>query len=369
MRAAVFHGNRDIRVEDVPEPRIGPGELLLEVHAVGVCGTDAAEFEHGPNMFPIDRSHRVTGHHGPLIPGHELAGRVVEVGPGADGFKVGDVVACGAGASCGKCQQCLRGKTNLCDSYWTVGLQRNGGLAQYCAVPASICIDVGLYGLTEDVAALAQPMSIAVHSMRQGRPQQAEAVVVIGAGGIGAFLTFALARSGFNTVVVELDVTRRNLATQLGATAVIAPEREVTLKEQLQRLGVQPTVVYEVSGTASGLNAALTAVVLGGRLVVIGLQEHPREIDLRRLTLHEVEIIGTNAHVFAADMPEAVRLLAEQPSDWGSIAPVALSLDRLVEDAILPMVERRGTRVKSLIDPWAPATRPTEMNHKPLVLD
>jgi (R,R)-butanediol dehydrogenase/meso-butanediol dehydrogenase/diacetyl reductase len=334
-----------------------------------VCGTDAAEFEHGPKMFPIDTSHSVTGHHGPLIPGHEVAGRVVEVGPGANGFKVGAVVACGAGASCGTCYQCLRGKTNLCDSYWTVGLQRNGGLAQFCAVPANICIDVGPFGLTEDVAALAQPMSIAVHSMRQGRPQPGEGVVVVGAGGIGAFLTFALARNGFQTVVVEPDGARRNLATQLGAAAVIAPEREVPLKDQLQQLGIQPGVVYEVSGSASGLQAAMGAVMLGGRLVVIGLQEHPREIDLRRLTLSEVEIIGTNAHVFAADMPEAVRLLADRPNDWSSVAPVALSLERLVEDAILPMIERRGTRVKSLIDPWAAATRATQMNHQPLVRD
>jgi (R,R)-butanediol dehydrogenase/meso-butanediol dehydrogenase/diacetyl reductase len=104
--------------------------------------------------------------------------------------------------------------------------------------------------------------------------------------------------------------------------------------------------------------------MLGGRLVVIGLQEQPREIDLRRLTLSEVEIIGTNAHVFGTDMPEAVRLLAERPSAWSSLAPVALSLDRLVDDAILPMVERRGTRVKTLIDPWATATRPTQMDRQ-----
>ena len=86
MKAAVYHGRRDLRIEEVPEPRPGPGELLLEVHSVGVCGTDAGEWEHGPFIYSVPGPHRVTGHTGPLIPGHELSGRVVEVGAGRGGL-------------------------------------------------------------------------------------------------------------------------------------------------------------------------------------------------------------------------------------------------------------------------------------------
>jgi len=89
MRAAVYHGRRDLRVEDVPEPAAGPRELLLEVHAVGVCGTDAAEWEHGPSIYAFPGPHPVTGHRGPLIPGHELSGRVVALGEGVEGFEHG----------------------------------------------------------------------------------------------------------------------------------------------------------------------------------------------------------------------------------------------------------------------------------------
>ena len=131
MRAAVYHGRGDVRVQDVPVPAISEDEILLEVTAVGICGTDAHEYAHGPTMFPIDAPHPVTGHSGPMIPGHEFAGRVAALGAGVDGLGVGDRVATGAGISCGECFPCRRGRSNLCRRYATLGLQRNGGLARF----------------------------------------------------------------------------------------------------------------------------------------------------------------------------------------------------------------------------------------------
>src|SRR2546425_12434082 len=105
MKAAVYYGARDIRVEDVPDPAPAPGELLLEIHAAGICGTDVGEYVHGPVSYAVDGS-SATGHRGRLIPGHELSGRVLAVGAGAGEFPVGAVVASGAGISCGACFQC-----------------------------------------------------------------------------------------------------------------------------------------------------------------------------------------------------------------------------------------------------------------------
>src|SRR5471032_140968 len=96
MRAAVYYGPRDIRIEDVPRPRPAAGEILLRVHANGICGTDAAEFAAGPQMYPLHRQHELTGHQGPIVPGHEFAGRVEEVGGGVEGFDVGEPVVTGA---------------------------------------------------------------------------------------------------------------------------------------------------------------------------------------------------------------------------------------------------------------------------------
>jgi (R,R)-butanediol dehydrogenase/meso-butanediol dehydrogenase/diacetyl reductase len=356
MKAAVYHGAGDIRVEDVPDPTPGEGELLLEIHAVGICGTDVGEFVHGPMSYAVS-GHPVTGHRGPLIPGHELSGRVVACGPGASDFELGAVVASGAGISCGECFQCRAGRTNLCLRYATVGLQRNGGLAQFCNVPAATCIDVAPYGLDEETAALAQPMAIAVHSMRRGRPGRGEDALVIGVGGIGAFLTYAAAESGARVTVVDLEPERLELARRLGAAETIDASDGKPVGEALAELGVRPTVVYEVTGGRGPLDDAMASVVPGGRVVVVGLQAKPFDLDFRQLTLTEVELIGTNAHVCGADLPEALRLLAARGGRWSDVAPTMLALDRLVADGVRPMADGRATRIKTLIDPWAQAPR------------
>jgi (R,R)-butanediol dehydrogenase / meso-butanediol dehydrogenase / diacetyl reductase len=355
VKAAVYYGARDIRVEDVPDPAPGPGELLLEIHAAGICGTDVGEYVQGPMSYAVGGPETVG--RGPLIPGHELSGRVVAQGQGVAGFEVGSVVASGAGISCGECPQCRAGRTNLCVRYSTVGLQRDGALAQFCAVPAATCLDVGPYQLDEETAALAQPMAIAVHSMRRGRPAPGEDAVVLGAGGIGAFLAYAAAQAGARVTVVDLAPERLELALALGASEAIQPAEGVPLRDSLAERGVLPSVIYEVTGAPGPLDEAIGALLPGGRLVVVGLQAEPAPIDLRGMTLAEVEFIGTNAHVCGADLPEALRLLAERRSAWGDVAPTVLPLTDLVSGGIRPMAEGRSTRVKTLIDPWATTAR------------
>jgi (R,R)-butanediol dehydrogenase/meso-butanediol dehydrogenase/diacetyl reductase len=357
MRAAVYYGTEDLRVEDVPDPAPRPGELLLEIHATGICGTDAAEYRFGPFQYPLRQRHPVTRHVGPLIPGHEVAGRVVAVGTGVSGFREGDVVASGGGISCGTCAQCARGKTNLCERYATVGLQRNGGLAQFCSVPAATCFSVEPFGLPEDTAPLAQPMSIAVHSMRQGNPEAGQWALVIGAGGIGAFLIYALAELGAQVAVVDLQAERLATAKALGAADTIQPDGTTPLAELLRERRISPLVVYEVTGARSALDDAFASVRNGGRIVAIGLHDEPRAIDFRSLTLREIVVSGTMAHVCGADMPESLRLLGSRAEGWADVAPIALPLDRLVADGLMPMVEGRASQVKTLVDPWATGIR------------
>jgi len=294
-----------------------------------------------------------------MIPGHEVAGVVERVGEGVDGFEPGELVVTGAGISCGECDRCREGRTNLCERYATLGLQRHGGLAQFVAVPSSTCARAP-DGLARDAAALGQPMAIAVHSMRQGAPRKGELALVIGVGGIGAFLTYALSAMGVRVVAADLDDARLEIARGLGASLTVRPDAAPLVRSVRETLG-DPDVVYEVTGTAAGLEAAFEATRAGGRIVAVGLHDHPREIDLRALTLRELSIHGTNAHVCGADLPEALRLLSARSEPWSDVAPTALSLDRLVPDGIEPLVEGRSPRIKTLIDPWADATRPTRM--------
>ncbi|AKS34317.1 zinc-dependent alcohol dehydrogenase [Mycolicibacterium goodii] len=359
MRAAVFHGRGDVRVEDVPDVRPGPGDLMIKVQAVGICGTDAHEFESGPHMFPIDQPHPVSGHVGPMIPGHELAGVVEDMGRDVEGFRRGALVVSGAGISCGECFWCRRDMTNLCRHYSTVGLSRHGALAEYVVVPASTCIDASGLGLTADAAALAQPMSIAVHAMRRGRLAPDESALILGAGGIGAFLTYAAADRCGSVVVSDLDEGRLRTAAALGAEHTVLAESDQSLAEVLAAHDIVPSVIYEVSGSAAGFAQALSLAARGTRVVMVGLQHSRVPIDARDLSLREVELIGTNAHVCRLDLPEALRLLAARADGWDDVAPVALALDDLVAEGLRPMVERRSTRIKTLIDPWATKPRKT----------
>jgi (R,R)-butanediol dehydrogenase / meso-butanediol dehydrogenase / diacetyl reductase len=378
MRAAVCHGARDIRIGEVPRPRPAAGEVLVRVHANGICGTDASEFV-SPQMYPLHARHGLTGHEGPLIPGHEFAGTIAEIGDGVEGFREGEAIVTGAALWCGECPQCLAGRTSICRLYATVGLHRDGGLAEYVRVPAHIVFRAEPFGLGGDLAVLTQPMAIAVHALRRGAPR-AEAlagrdVVVIGVGGIGAFLTYALAQRGARVIAVDVAPSRLALARDLGAADAVltgaggehhasrspgeAAGESATLARALARRAVAASLVFEVTGTDAAFAAALAAVEPGGRLVTVGIAKHPIAIDARRVTTKELELIGTNALIGREDVPEAARLLALEPSLWQHVAPSAIPLDRLVGDGIAPMLEGRAAHIKLLVDPWSATARRT----------
>lgn len=360
MLAAVYHGRRDLRIDEVEIPVPGPGELLLEVHSAGICGTDASEWASGPMMLPIETLNPHSGHRGPLTMGHEFGGRVVARGVGVSGFPEGSLVACGAGISCSRCDQCLRGLTNFCVNYHTLGLQLNGGIAQYVVAPASICLPVDQLGLTDDGAAIVQPMAIAVHSMRQGTPERGEPAIVLGVGGIGAFLVHALNTFGAEVVAIDLDRSRLDIAQSLGAKKTIEVDSTIDLTEQI-RNEVDSTIglVYEVTGSPAVAAAAIEVLAPRGRLVLIGLSATKIEVDTRTVTLRELRLLGTNAHVFAADFSDAAELIRLGESRWRAVAPSALALSGLVEYGIKPLVAKESPSIKTLIDPHSPENRAT----------
>src|SRR5258707_10443325 len=191
MRAAVFHGAGDVRIEAVAAPgEPGPGEVLIAPSMAAICGTDASEFSHGPHMIPLHTRHPGSGHVGPLVLGHEFVGRVEAVGDGVRSVTVGDRVVSGAGVSCGECAWCRAGRTNLCASYYTLGLSAPGGLAEQVMSPASICVPVP-DAVADEGAAMAQPLAVGIHALDRGGVGPGQTVAVLGVGGIGAFIVGA----------------------------------------------------------------------------------------------------------------------------------------------------------------------------------
>ena len=351
MRAAVLHGRRDLRVEEVPTPTAGPGEVLLEVTAVGVCGTDAGEWAYGPKLLPIEVAHPVTGHVGPMTMGHEFAGRVVAVGDGVGPEWIGRLVAsCGA-APCGECALCRGGRSNVCRRYASVGLHRDGALAQYVTTPVASCVDAGAQGIDEYEAALVQPMTIAVHAARRSGAKPGDVAVVQGVGGIGAFLIHVLVDLGVRVVAVDLDPVRLDLASELGAAATVLGGTATAAEEIAASWGEEIPVFFEVTGSARGMDLAIELVPMGTTVVVVGIAKAPAPVDLGRVTVREITLVGTNAMVRETDLPEAARLVAARAGRWGGVAAPPLPFEHLVDGALAPIAEGRPPAVKSLILP------------------
>ncbi len=343
--ASVYRGPHDITFEqrDVREP--GPGEILVRVGVCGICGSDATEFARGPVLARP-----------PMVLGHEFAGTVERTGPGVAGFPPGASVVAGAGIACGECRMCRTGRTNLCREYSTLGLQHDGGLQGYVVAPASTLLDVSDAGLSMDTLGLAQPMSIAVHTVRRSGLRAGQDAVIVGVGGIGTFITVAASAVGARVLVVDRDEERLDLAMTLGAHAKLVAGA-ASLTDRLAELGMEADVFFEVSGSRPGIDSVFGAARPGAVIVPVGIQKAPMEVQFSEWTMREYTIVGTVAHVFAQDLPEAVRLLGTRP-DWSDVAGEVIPLEALVTDGIQPLVDGSARQIKTLIDPWATAARP-----------
>jgi (R,R)-butanediol dehydrogenase/meso-butanediol dehydrogenase/diacetyl reductase len=360
MTAAVYHGQHDIRFEERPTPTAPPGELLLEVGTVGVCGTDVTEWAMGPRQHPFAAPHPVTGHQGAIIPGHEFSGTVIGVGEGVDPAWIGQRVASCGSVACGECDACRRGQSNQCKLYNGIGLHRDGALAGYVTTPPQNCLSIEGLGISLDEAALCQPMSIAVHNVARAGDVAGQTVVLQGVGGIGTFLAYALVEAGADVIATDMDAGRLAIARELGVTRTVQVAGDSGDLELIRaELGEQELrVVFEVSGSRSGALSALALAPRGGRIVFVGIQKAPVEIDLANLTFEEKILIGTNALVREIDFPRAVELIAKRAGRWAIIAPRVVPLEAYIDEALRPMSEGAPRAIKTLVDPRGTAIRP-----------
>lgn len=309
MKAALYHGPHDVRVEEIEKPRPIEGEVLLKVTRSGMCGTDASEWKAGPLIFPLHKPHPTSGLVGPMVMGHEFIGEVVEIGASVDNFEVGDRVASGAGISCGDCPRCHEGRTNLCFRYVTHGLNRHGGMAEFVAVPASTLVAIP-DDLSDDHAGLAQPLAVGLHAARRAKVAPGQTVVLIGAGAIGTFVLAGLKHLGAsNVIVVDFAGARLERAGRLGADHVVEVSDNTAdvVRELIGPIGAD--VVIEASGAPGQTDRAGSWVRQGGTLLQVGLASKPQEVNLHHLVMSEITLETTLAHVCGEDIAPALEIL------------------------------------------------------------
>jgi L-iditol 2-dehydrogenase len=283
----------EIRQVEVPTP--GPGEVLARVRAVSICGTDA-HLVHGdyPGFWPPSF---------PFIPGHEWAGEIAALGPGAEryGWSVGDRVAGTSHDACGVCQKCVEGRYNLCENYGRVGLHKQYGHSVQGADATFVVQGVKTIfplpdGLTFDEGAVIDPASIALHVANRGNVAPGDTVAILGAGAIGLLAgDAARIRGAARVVLVERNELRLGKAAAMGFETVdtAAGDPVTIVRELTGGLGVD--VALECAGVPVTVGWALGMLRRGGRCAAVGIPTVGVEIAMQKLVLDELELVGSRA--------------------------------------------------------------------------
>jgi (R,R)-butanediol dehydrogenase / meso-butanediol dehydrogenase / diacetyl reductase len=352
MRAARWHGRGDVRVEDVPQPVPGPGELLLRVSWCGICGTDLEEYLDGPSIIPVEVPNGLTGRVAPLTLGHEFVGAVAALGEGVLDFRIGERVAPEVVLFCGQCSFCRRHEYALCVNWAAIDLMADGGLAEYVVVPAFACVRLP-DTLSDEDGALVEPTEVAVRAVRKSDLRLGEAVAVVGGGAVG-LLTLQVARAGGagSAYLIEPRAARRELGLTLGATAAfdpIQPNWQQELREACR--GVGPDVVFECAGASETADLAVRIARKGGRIVLLGIHAARVPLSTLDLIVGEKHVIGSVQHHFDEDLPVAVQLLAERKVQVGSLITAREPLGRVVAGGFQALVEHPDQYLKVLIGP------------------
>jgi len=335
MRAAVLRGPGDVVMEQRPVPKAGPGQVVVRVRSVGVCGSDTHYYDHGRiGRFVVEA---------PLVLGHEAAGEVTELGPGVTRLAVGQRVSIEPGVPDLTCEHCLAGRYNLCPNMRFFATPPiDGAFAEYVVVHEAFAHPVP-DSIDDDAAALLEPLSVGIWACTKARVTAGSRVLITGAGPIGLVsVQTALAFGATEVVVSDVNPARLALAGELGATTLVdARESRVT---DLPR---PPQVLLECSGAPPAIGQAIRALDRAGRAVLVGMGGDEIPLPLSVVQERELEVTGTFR--YANTWPTAIALVASGKVDINRLVTGTYRLDQ-AEDA-LTAARRDQQSVKVVVHP------------------
>lgn len=310
MRAAVWYGRNDIKVQSVSAPKPSSGEVKVRIKSCGVCGSDVHEYYEGPFLIPV-RPHPLTGRSlGPVILGHEIAGEVVEIGEGVQSVGIGDQVVVNPLIYCGNCHYCRKGQYIMCTSLGTYGFAADGGFAEYAVFPARSVFKIPP-NLSSEEAAFAEPAAVAVHAVRRAELQLGDTVAVIGGGPIGLLvLQTCLAAGARDVFLVEPIESRRRIGARLGARETFDPTKGNVGKEIAALTeGLRVDVAFDCVGSQSSFETAVSVTSRRGRICIVGMALKPIAVSFMRLWSHEKKVIFASG--YEEDFSTALKLLSD----------------------------------------------------------
>lgn len=302
MKALRWYAKKDLRYEDVPEPNPGPGQLKIKVKLAGICGTDLKEYSSGPCMIDPSKV--------PITPGHEFMGTISQIGKGVDNFKVGDRVTAVGYWYCGQCYFCVRSMNNLCLNAGFTGLTSDGSFAEYVVLPSYAVFKVP-DSVSDEAAALVEPLAVAIHAVRQGNVRPGDKVGIVGDGTIGLCVLLAARAAGASELYMLSKIKLRgDTAMAMGATAVINSDEKAvqSIKDRTQGLGVD--VSFECVGIPETPQVALDIARNAGTTVIMGVFNTPSTFNFMNVMFGQKNIIGSAIYVYEA--PTTIALLADK---------------------------------------------------------
>jgi len=350
MKAAVWHGKGDVRIEELEEPQPGKGEVKLRIKVCGICGSDLHEFRSGPFIIP-SRPHPLTGRSGgPVILGHEFSAEVVTCGKGVSRFQPGDRVVANPLICCGECFYCQTGQPVMCLKLGTYGFAADGAFAEFACFPEGQLHKVA-DEITDEQAAFVEPLAVAIHAVKRAKLGLGDTVAVIGAGPIGLLVMQTCLAAGANAVfVIEPLQVRRELAKALGATEVIAPQDADPGKALAKATeGLRATVALDCVGSQAAFDTALKATGRRARICVVGLSLTPIQVPFLRLWGHEKTITFSTG--YDDEFPAAIALLRSGRVQVDPMITDRIPLEEMVEAGLKALMAEAEKHIKILVYP------------------
>ncbi|APH17758.1 2,3-butanediol dehydrogenase [Clostridium botulinum] len=352
MKAALWYEKKDVRVEEIEEPKVVEGSVKIKVKWCGICGSDLHEYLGGPIFIPVGQPHALSGTIAPVVLGHEFSGEIVELGQGVTKFNIGDRVIVEPIVACGKCSACMEGKYNLCSSLGFHGLcGSGGGLAEYTVFPEEFVHKIPDEMSYED-AALVEPMAVALHSVRIANFNTGDTALVLGAGPIGLATIECLKAAGARLVVVlQRKSIRQKYAKRAGADVVLDPN-EVNIPEEVKKLtdGLGVDVAFETTGAKIGFDTGIESLKFEGTMVITSIWEKDTSFNPNVLVFTEKKIVGTLA--YRHEFPATMALMKDGRIKTDGYITKKIALDDIVEEGFGALTgPEKKKHVKIIVTP------------------
>ena len=351
MKALVYHGNHDLRIQNVPYPEMGLSDAILKIDYCGICATDVEEYVYGPKFIFHDYPNPITGKKTPIITGHEITGTVKEIGNSVSDLTVGQRVVIDGILTCEKCWWCLRGFHNQCKSMATVGFAINGGLAEYMSWPASKIIPISDQ-ISSESAALVEPASVALHAIRRADiDRYGPNVAVLGAGTVGILAIQSAKALGARVIAIDNRAMGLELASRLGADDVIN-STGIDLVKTLSNLtnGRGPDVIVDAAGGKDTPELSIESVRSGGRVVLVAIYTNEPQFDFNNIVGRELDVVGSIGYE-RQDVEEVVNMISAGDLNPEELVSDVIRLDEILEKGFPRMLAKSKDVFRILVSP------------------